>query len=154
MDNQTPNQYNNGNNSGNNNNNGNNGNNGNGGNNGDKNNHNGQMIMGFILVTLIALFIVSLLTNQFSSMSSRETTYTEFLTQLEAKNVKTVEFGTYEIDYTLVKDKTSYDITYYTGRVDDPDLIGELKKAKTSEGKAIEVTATVPDNTSAWLLIY
>ena len=152
MDNQTPNQYNNGNNSGNNNNNGNNGNNGNGGNNGDKNNHNGQMIMGFILVTLIALFIVSLLTNQFSSMSSRETTYTEFLTQLEAKNVKTVEFGTYEIDYTLVKDKTSYDITYYTGRVDDPDLIGELKKAKTSEGKAIEVTATVPDNTSAWLL--
>ena len=151
MDNQAPNQYNNSPGNGNQGNNGSNGGNNNG-NNGDKNNHNGQMIMGFILVTLVALFIVSLLTNQFSNMSSKETTYTEFLEQLDAKNIKTIEFGTYEIDYTLVKDKSSYGITYYTGKVTDPDLINEIKKAKTSEGKPIEISATVPDNTSAWLL--
>ena len=151
MDNQAPNQYNNSPGNGNPGNNGSNGGNNNG-NNGDKNNHNGQMIMGFILVTLVALFIVSLLTNQFSNMSSKETTYTEFLEQLDAKNIKTIEFGTYEIDYTLVKDKSSYGITYYTGKVTDPDLINEIKKAKTSEGKPIEISATVPDNTSAWLL--
>ena len=39
----------------------------NGGNNGDggKGNHNGQILMAFILISLIALFIMSLVTNQF-----------------------------------------------------------------------------------------
>lgn len=38
-------------------------------------------------------------------MSSKETTYSEFLKQLEKNNVKTVEFSNYEMDYTLVDDK-------------------------------------------------
>ncbi len=157
MDNQAPNNYNNGNyNGGNNYNNGNNnnynnGNNGNNNNNGDKkNNHNGQMILSFIMVTLVALFFISFFASRFSQMSSKETTYSDFLEQLEKKNVKTVEFGNYEIDYTLVDDK--YDITYYTGAVNDTDLIKTLKEAKTSDGKAVEISATVPDNTSTWLL--
>ena len=160
MDNQAPNNnynggynggnnYNNGNN--NNYNNGNNGNNGN--NNGDKkNNHNGQIILSFIMVTLVALFFISFFTSRFSQMSSKETTYSDFLKQLEAKNVKTVEFSNYEIDYTLVEDKAAYKITYYTGAVNDPDLIKTLKESKTSEGNPVEISATVPDNTSTWLL--
>ena len=158
MDNQAPNNYNNGNyNGGNNYNNGNNGNKGNNGNNGGNNggkkdNHNGQMILGFIMVTLVALFFLSFFANRFSQMSSKETTYSEFLKQLEKNNVKTVEFSNYEMDYTLVDDKKPYEITYYTGIVNDPDLITTLKSAKTSEGKAIEISASVPDNTSAWLV--
>ena len=158
MDNQAPNNYNNGNyNGGNNYNNGNNNNynNGinNGNNNGDKkNNHNGQMILSFIMVTLVALFFISFFTSRFSQMSSKETTYSDFLKQLEQNNVKTVEFSNYEIDYTLVEDKAAYKITYYTGAVNDPDLIKTLKESKTSEGNPIEISATVPDNTSTWLL--
>ena len=158
MDNQAPNNYNNGNyngggnyNNGNNyNNNNNNGNNNN--NNDNKKNHNGQMILGFIMVTLVALFLISLFSSRFSQMSSKETTYSEFLEQLDKKNVKTVEFSSYEMDYTLVKDKAPYKVTYYTGIVNDMDLIRTLKNAKTSEGKAIEISATVPDNTSTWLV--
>ena len=43
----------------------------NGGNNGDggKGNHNGQILMAFILISLIALFIMSLVTNQFNHKS-------------------------------------------------------------------------------------
>ena len=155
MDNQAPNNYNNGNyNGGNNYNNGNNGNNGsNGGNNnGKKDNHNGQMILGFIMVTLVALFFLSFFASRFSQMSSKETTYSEFLKQLEKNNVKTVEFSSYEMDYTLVEDKKPYEVTYYTGIVNDPDLIANLKEAKTSEGKAVEISAAVPDNTSTWLV--
>ncbi len=158
MDNQAPNNYNNGNyNGGNNYNNGNNNNynngNNNGNNNGDKkNNHNGQMILSFIMVTLVALFFVSFFASRFSQMSSKETTYSDFLKQLEQNNVKTVEFSNYEIDYTLVEDKAAYKITYYTGAVNDPDLIKTLKESKTSEGNPIEISATVPDNTSTWLL--
>ena len=158
MDNQAPNNYNNGNyNGGNNYNNGNNNNynngNNNGNNNGDKkNNHNGQMILSFIMVTLVALFFISFFTSRFSQMSSKETTYSDFLKQLEQNNVKTVEFSNYEIDYTLVEDKAAYKITYYTGAVNDPDLIKTLKESKTSEGNPIEISATVPVNTSTWLL--
>ena len=158
MDNQAPNNYNNGNyNGGNNYNNGNNNNynngNNNGNNNGDKkNNHNGQMILSFIMVTLVALFFISFFTSRFSQMSAKETTYSDFLKQLEQNNVKTVEFSNYEIDYTLVEDKAAYKITYYTGAVNDPDLIKTLKESKTSEGNPIEISATVPDNTSTWLL--
>ena len=157
MDNQAPNNYNNGNyNGGGNYNNGNNynNNNNNGNNNNDNNkkNHNGQMILGFIMVTLVALFLISLFSSRFSQMSSKETTYSEFLEQLDKKNVKTVEFSSYEMDYTLVKDKAPYKVTYYTGIVNDTDLIRTLKNAKTSEGKAIEISATVPDNTSTWLV--
>ena len=157
MDNQAPNNYNNGNyNGGDNYNNGNNynNNNNNGNNNNDNNkkNHNGQMILGFIMVTLVALFLISLFSSRFSQMSSKETTYSEFLEQLDKKNIKTVEFSSYEMDYTLVKDKAPYKVTYYTGIVNDMDLIRTLKNAKTSEGKAIEISATVPDNTSTWLV--
>ncbi len=150
MDNQAPNNYNNGNyNGGDYNNNNNNGNNNNDNN---KKNHNGQMILGFIMVTLVALFLISLFSSRFSQMSSKETTYSEFLEQLDKKNIKTVEFSSYEMDYTLVKDKAPYKVTYYTGIVNDMDLIRTLKNAKTSEGKAIEISATVPDNTSTWLV--
>ena len=157
MDNQAPNNYNNGNyNGGDNYNNGNNynNNNNNGNNNNDNNkkNHNGQMILGFIMVTLVALFLISLFSSRFSQMSSKETTYSEFLEQLDKKNIKTVEFSSYEMDYTLVKDKAPYKVTYYTGIGNDMDLIRTLKNAKTSEGKAIEISATVPDNTSTWLV--
>lgn len=157
MDNQAPNNYNNGNYNGGGNqyNNGNNGNNGgNNGNNGGgkKDNHNGQMILGFIMVTLVALFFLSFFASRFSQMSSKETTYSDFLKQLDKKNVKTVEFSNYEMDYTLVEDSKPYEVTYYTGIVNDPDLISALKEAKTSEGKAIEISASVPDNTSTWLV--
>jgi cell division protease FtsH len=153
MDNQAPNEYNNnqyndgGGNRGNGNNNGNNNN-----NNNKRNGHNGQMIMSMIMIALIALFIVSLFSNRFYEMSSKETTYTEFLQQLEKQNVKTVEFGSYEIDYTLVSDTAKYDITYYTGTVNDPELIQELKDATTSTGQPVEIKATVPDNTSTWIM--
>ncbi|MGN0414644.1 MAG: ATP-dependent zinc metalloprotease FtsH [Agathobacter sp.] len=158
MDNHTPNDYNNGNYNGNfnGNNNGNyngpeGGNNG-GNNNNKKNNRNGQMILSFIMVTLVALFFLSFFSNKFSQMSTKETTYSEFLEQLDKQNVKSVQFDSYELDYTLVKDKASYEITYYTGLVNDPDLIPALKEAKTTDGKSIEISAKVPDNTSTWII--
>lgn len=162
MDNQTPNNFgggynnneyngNSGQNGGNNGNNGNGGNNGNNGGKRDNNNRNGQVILSFIVVTLVGLFLVSLFASKFSQMSSRETTYSEFLEQLDKKNVKSVTFSNYEMDYTLVKDKKAYDVMYYTGIINDPELIKILKEAKTSEGKKIELSASVPDNTSTWL---
>ena len=121
-------------------------------NNNGKKNNNGQMIMSFILVSLMVLCVVSLVTNKFSDLSTQEVTYTEFIQQLEKGNVATVDFDSSQINYTLVDEKAAYDVTYYTGYISDPELIQELKTAQTSEGKDVIVRAAVPDNTSAWVL--
>ena len=44
-------------------------------NNNGKKNNNGQMIMSFILVSLMVLFVVSLVTNKFSDLITQEVTY-------------------------------------------------------------------------------
>ena len=122
------------------------------GNNGGRNNRGGQGIMAFILLTLVALFVYALISNSISHASTQEKSYSDFIKQLDKGNVKSVEFDSYEIDYKLVDDgHKDYDITYYTGRVADDELVPTLKKAKTSEGKAIEIKAAIPDNTSTWI---
>ena len=153
MDNQGPNNYNYNNGPGNN---GSGGNGNNGGNrpggNGGRNNRGGQGIMAFILLTLVALFVYALISNSISHASTQEKSYSDFIKQLDKGNVKSVEFDSYEIDYKLVDDgHKNYDITYYTGRVADDELVPILKKAKTSEGKSIEIKAAIPDNTSTWI---
>lgn len=153
MDNQGPNNYNYNNGPGNN---GSGGNGNNGGNrpggNGGRNNRGGQGIMAFILLTLVALFVYALISNSISHASTQEKSYSDFIKQLDKGNVKSVEFDSYEIDYKLVDDgHKDYDITYYTGRVADDALVPTLKKAKTSEGKSIEIKAAIPDNTSTWI---
>ena len=153
MDNQGPNNYNYNNGPGNNGSggNGNNGGNRSGGN-GGRNNRGGQGIMAFVLLTLVALFVYALISNSISHASTQEKSYSDFIKQLDRGNVKSVEFDSYEIDYKLVDDgHKDYDITYYTGRVADDELVPTLKKAKTSEGKSIEIKAAIPDNTSTWI---
>ena len=153
MDNQGPNNYYYNNGPGNN---GSGGNGNNGGNrpggNGGRNNRGGQGIMAFILLTLVSLFVYALISNSISHASTQEKSYSDFIKQLDKGNVKSVEFDSYEIDYKLVDDgHKDYDITYYTGRVADDELVPTLKKAKTSEGKSIEIKAAIPDNTSTWI---
>lgn len=108
--------------------------------------------MAFVLLTLVALFVYALISNSISHASTQEKSYSDFIKQLDKGNVKSVEFDSYEIDYKLVDDgHKNYDITYYTGRVADDELVPTLKKAKTSEGKSIEIKAAIPDNTSTWI---
>ena len=157
MDNQS--NYNNGNNGyggggygsggpGNNGSNGNNNNNGNNGDNNNKNNKNGQMIMVFILVSLVSLFIMSMVMNRYTSMSTSEISYSDFLQMVEDGKVESVEFDSYQINITPVSEnKNSYlqEQTYYCGRLDDPDLLPLLKD------KGITISRVIPDNTSTWI---
>ena len=146
MDNQGPNKYNY--NNGNNGSNGNNNNNGNNGDNNNKNNKNGQMIMVFILVSLVALFIMSMVMNRYTSMSTSEISYSDFLQMVEDGKVESVEFDSYQINITPVtENKNPYlqEQTYYCGRLDDPDLLPLLKD------KGITISRVIPDNTSTWI---
>ena len=131
------------------NNNGNNGNNNNGNNgNNNKDNKNGQMIMVFILVSLVALFLMSMVMNRYTSMSTSEISYSDFLQMVEDGKVESVEFDSYQINITPVSEnKNPYlqEQTYYCGRLDDPDLLPLLKE------KGITISRVIPDNTSTWI---
>ena len=125
--------------------------------NGDKNGNgpkkpNPQNALVFVMFTLIALLVMSFFSNSYNNMKTKETTYTAFLTELEAGNVKSVTFGNYQIDYKLVDDKQDYEITYYTGYLNDEELVQSVKTMKTKNGDKIEVKATVPDTTAALIM--
>ena len=104
------------------------------------------------MFTLVALLVMSFFSDRFNNMTTKETSYTEFLSELEAGNVESVTFGNYQIDYTLVDDKEDYEITYYTGYINDEELVQTVKTMKTKNGDKIQVKATVPDTTAALIM--
>ena len=116
-------------------------------NNGDKrNDKNGQMLLMLIVVTLVALFVMSLVTRLETSSMSKEISYTEFLNMIDEDKVAAVEFASQQINITPKTEKGSISLTtYYTGYVNDSELLPLLKE------KDIDIRATIPDNTSTWV---
>ena len=116
----------------------------------NRNNKNGQMLMTFIIVSLFALFIMTLVSNRVSQQFNQEISYTEFLEKIEADEVESIKYTGTQINITQKKDKEKgrrpqYQITYYTGMVDDPELMPLLKKHN------VEIFGYIPDNTSTWI---
>ena len=58
--------------------------------NNNRNNKNGQYVMTFIMVSLLALFIMSIVTNKVSQQYNEELSYTDFLEKVE-KNLETLK---------------------------------------------------------------
>ena len=109
-------------------------------------NGNGQMILMFIVVTLGALFIMSLISRWEMQATSQEVSYTQFLQMVESGEVKSVEIGSYEIEIDPVeKPNEMIHVTYYTGVVQDDDLLDYLTAHN------VEVSGTIPDTTSSLL---
>lgn len=135
-------------NNGNNNQNGgnNNQNNGNNNQNGDKKGGNGQMILAFVIITLVTLFFMSLLNRCSADMTSQRITYTEFVQMVKDDKVEKVEVGANQYNITPKSDdKTLVKMTYYTGFIKDENLLELLNKHK------VEIDGYIPNNTSTWV---
>lgn len=135
-------------NNGNNNQNGgnNNQNNGNNNQNGDKKGGNGQMILAFVIITLVTLFFMSLLNRCSEDMTSQRITYTEFVQMVKDDKVEKVEVGANQYNITPKSDdKTLVKMTYYTGFIKDENLLDLLNKHK------VEIDGYIPNNTSTWV---
>lgn len=135
-------------NNGNNNQNGgnNNQNNGNNNQNGDKKGGNGQMILAFVIITLVTLFFMSLLNRCSADMTSQRITYTEFVQMVKDDKVEKVEVGANQYNITPKSDdKTLVKMTYYTGFIKDENLLNLLNKHK------VEIDGYIPNNTSTWV---
>ncbi|MBO5303811.1 MAG: ATP-dependent zinc metalloprotease FtsH [Lachnospiraceae bacterium] len=114
--------------------------------NNNKNNKNGQIIMTFILISLFVLFIMSMITNKISAQLNQEISYTKFLEKIEAGEIEKIQFTGTQIDIVAkAKEGSLYKQTYYTGMVDDYELLPLLKKHN------VEIFGYIPDNTSTWI---
>lgn len=153
----------------------------------NKNNKNGSLFLAFLVISLVALFVMSYVSRQMDELASKEISYSKFLELVEADKVKSVEIGSAEIKITpKTKDESedkseektevsentteettqeqtqssqavnpfqpsqqqtqrSIKVTYYTGVVDDPDLLPLLKEHN------VTVKGTIPDNTATWI---
>ena len=136
------NQFNNGNNQFNNGNNGNNNPNGNG----KKSNGSGQMLLMFILITLVALFVMSLLSRWSTEMTSQKITYSEFVQMVEDNKVDSVELTSTQFNITpKYSDNDIVKVTYYTGMINDASILKLMKEHN------VDVDSQIPSNTSTWI---
>lgn len=76
-----------------------------------------------------------------------EVDYGTFLNQIENGQVKEVEIENAQIKFTT-KDAKSKDVTYVTGRVDDPDLVDRLHEQK------VEFSQIIPEEISPLMSLF
>ena len=120
-----------------------------GGDSGNNRNRNHSTLIVFIVVTLVTLLIMSFVNNSIKDSTSQEITYSQFLSMLEKGQVKSVTIGSNKL--TIIPKSQPFstqgvEVTCYTGRTDDPDLISRLEKA------GVEFKEEIPDTTTNLIL--
>ena len=115
----------------------------------DNNKNNKQGFSFVILITMLTALLVFAM-YQFQAVDSdQEITYNKFLKMIDEKKVEKVEIKSDRILITAKKesgDKVNKE--YYTGRMNDDQLVEKLEKAK------IDFNQEVPDTTSAIVAQY
>ncbi|HEX3022899.1 MAG TPA: ATP-dependent zinc metalloprotease FtsH [Lachnospiraceae bacterium] len=111
-------------------------------NNKKKNNKSALVIT--IIATICVYLIFSFMSNQLKESSQIEITYGEFLQMLENKEVKSVKMNSNQITIEPKKEKSNglYTITYYTGYLNDPDLLSLLKESGAEYSGKVQDTGT------------
>ncbi len=120
-------------------------------NNGDKDNRgpgNRQSILMFLVLMLAAFLVFGFLQRTFTEATTREISYDEFLTMLEEGEVAKVE-DTYNTWRITPKEQpfgeNGIELTYYTGKMNDPDLLSLMRE------QGVEIDPYIPDTTSSMI---
>lgn len=111
-----------------------------------KGSKNGQTILIFMVVSLFALLVINLFTNLFNDSTEKEITYKQFMEMLESGEVEKVVIKSNEIEITPKNQPfPGMELTYYTGIMDDDNLVEKLEDAD------VQYTSEIPDVTGALL---
>ncbi len=104
--------------------------------------------MMFVVVTLLTLLAMSLLNNFTGNKRSQEITYNQFLKMVDSGVVESVTMNSIQITVKPKGDPIYRQgiETYYTGRVDDPELVARLEAA------GITFKEEIPDTTTNLIL--
>ena len=93
------------------------------------------LIYYYITTLLIVMLLNAFFFPSMKSLHTEEVDYGKFITMLDKKEVKDVEFQSNEIVFTSSNPKDSK--IYITGKMDDPDLVNRLEKAGVTFSKSI-----------------
>jgi len=104
-----------------------------------KDDMNKQNLIVMIVAAICLMMILQLFAGKMSSSVQKEVTYSEFVQDVEAGKVKTVEFDSDKINFELTGDETTQ---YYTGNVGDDRIFETLDKYKVSYQKKVVDTST------------
>ncbi len=109
-------------------------------NNQNKSPKNSQTIAILLIVTVITLIVMGLFNSLMKGTTNQEISYNKFMKMIENDEIKKVEFqsGQYVIT-PKSQPLRGLDFTYYTGNVDDPELVDKLLSA------GIEFKKEIPD---------
>ena len=122
---------------------------GGGGNGGRNQNRNHSSILIFLVVTLITLVLMSFFNRMMNDSTSMEITYDQFLDLLEQNLVESVTLDSDKLTVVTKKQDLAsqgIEMTYYTGRIADPELVQRLDQAN------VEFKQEIPDNTTSLIL--
>lgn len=129
------------------------GNNNNNNNNNEKKPKNFNAIIWLIIVGVITFIGITMLNSVLKEATYKEISYTEFLDKVENGEIEEVKF---QADRILIKPKKAdnemVSYTYYTGYVDDDELVKKL-----TEKGGIKISGYIPDSSSSvinFLLAY
>ncbi len=102
----------------------------------------------FLVLMLAAFLVFGFLQRTFTEATTREISYDEFLTMLEEGEVAKVE-DTYNTWRITPKEQpfgeNGIELTYYTGKMDDPDLLSLMRE------QGVEIDPYIPDTTSSMI---
>ncbi len=104
-----------------------------------------------LLTTLLTAVIVFGMTQLSKDLTTKEISYTKFMQMVDAGEVKSVVIKSDQ--YKIVPKESAeqnktvgdFEITYYTGIMDDDELLPRLEAA------GVEVSKEIPDTGSAWI---
>jgi len=105
---------------------------------------NGQSILIGLVVTLIGLIVINFIGGFMSDSTEKEITYRQFMEMLEDGKVEKVIIRSGEIEITPKEQPfPGIEVTYYTGVMNDDDLVEKLTLA------GVDYTREIPDSTGA-----
>jgi len=144
----------------------------------NKNGRNGQFLMTFIIVSLFGLFLVSMFMNRSSAAGTKEITYSQFLTAVEADKVDSVVLSSSQINIKLKEGMTiedeeekdglastdgttrvpsSYALLLQSAMEQQTNItyytgyISNQELIPTLRAHDVEFKSEIPNNTSAWI---
>lgn len=116
----------------------------------NKNNKNNSPNKTAIIITLISAlliwYLITLLQNQITESTEVEKRYDEFMTMLDSDAIESVTIKGEKIFFVPKTQPHSYDISYYTGNMDDERLPALLDEARLSKGLVYMVDTKAEGN--------
>ena len=112
---------------------------------------NRQNIIVFLVFMLVSFLVLSFIQNMVKDASTKEITYDAFIEMLEEDKVEKVEDTglTWKIT-PKTQPLENVEMTYYTGKMDDEELLPMLKE------KGVEITPYIQDtiSTLVWQVVW